>query len=686
MQMGQTIISKGRNIEDAINVGLTVLKSNREEVLIEIIQKEKKGIFRIRSKPAIVKLTKIEQQKDNDLNHHRNIEDAMNDPAFDSHFATQTEEKRQDVSKPIFQDELEGKVWVKDGKLFYKPSPLRYPTVTAGRGIKLFKNNKLVTGTTIMTETDQFEIKTDERVIETKWSITVDENKLHVILHVEPGMKKSFIIKDIAPDYHIELNAEEQVEIRNDLQHEQILQKLKELNVVRGFDVAEIANAVNTKKAGRFVIARGVKPQEGKNGWVELKINLDSRQEVPKLREDGTVDFRELKNIPAVHKGEVIAVVHPPIPGKPGVTVTNEPIPPRPTYPVIVQLGKGVTAVEDGTKIVALKSGRPHLEQNGMLVKVSIMEKFIHQGDVNIASGNIHFKGDVDILGNVEDGMIVEAEGNIAVFQNVNHANITSKQAIFVRQNVIGSIISSGKSNIYVLELIRLLAVIEEQIEKFILSIKQLTSFSAYKAQNSLFPFIKLLLSDKFRLLAATTKQYLEVSERGKDVLDRSWMDLAKRFRLCFFSHVPNEWHSLEQLIILLVDIREAMNRHRMAERQNGYVELMYALNSTIYCSGNVTVLGQGCYNCKIHAGGSLKINGVMRGGEVYAERGATIKESGSEIGVPTRIVVPYDQTIKIELAREGTVIQIGKAKYTFQKDRSYVEAALNEKKEIVFL
>jgi uncharacterized protein len=91
-----------------------------------------------------------------------------------------------------------------------------------------------------------------------------------------------------------------------------------------------------------------------------------------------------------------------------------------------------------------------------------------------------------------------------------------------VRQNVIGSIISSGKSNIYVLELIRLLAVIEEQMKKFILSIKQLTSFSAFKAKNSLFPFIKLLLSDKFRLLAATTKQYLEVSERGKDVLDRS--------------------------------------------------------------------------------------------------------------------------------------------------------------------
>jgi hypothetical protein len=255
-----------------------------------------------------------------------------------------------------------------------------------------------------------------------------------------------------------------------------------------------------------------------------------------------------------------------------------------------------------------------------------------------------------------------------------------------VRQNVIGSIISSGKSNIYVLELSRLLAVIEEQMEKFILSIKQLTAFSAFKAQNSLFPFMKLLLSDKFRLLATTTKQYLEVSERGKDVLDRSWLELAKRFRLCFFSHVPNEWHSLEQLAILLADIREVIHRHRMVERQNGYVEFMYALNSTIYCSGNVSFLGQGCYNCKIHAGGSLKINGVMRGGEAYAERGAIIKETGSEIGVPTCIVVPSDQTIKIELAREGTVIQIGKVKYTFEKEQSYVEAALNEKQQIVFL
>jgi uncharacterized protein len=692
--MEQTVISKGRNIDEAINVGLEVLQSKRDEVMIEIIQKETKGILRIGSKPAIVKLTKIAKQKEEpDHHNYGHLEEAIKSIAVHAHEPIHAGEKekhkQQEMPKPFAQNELEGKVWVKDGKIFCRPSPLRYPTITVGRGVKLFKNNQLVTDTTVVTENDRLEIKTEEEIVETKWNITVDENKLNVILHVEPGMRKSFVIKDIEPDYHIELNAEEQIEICNDLQYKQILQKLKSLNVMQGFDFIAITNAVNTKKPGRFVIARGVKPQEGKNGWVELKVDINGQQAGPKLREDGTVDFRELKNIPAVHNGQVIAVVHPPIPGVPGVTVTNEPIPPQPTYPVIVHLGRGVTAVENGTKIVAIEKGRPLFEQNGMLVKVSIVEKFVHQGDVDIASGNIRFKGDVDITGNVEDGMSVEAEGNITVFKNVNRANITSKQSIFIQQNVIGSVVSSGTSNIFVSELVHLLSTMEEYIEKLILSIKQLMASSAFKMtdwkQNGLFPLIKLLLNYKFRSLATTAKKYMEVSKKGEHLLDPIWSHFAEQFRLCFFSQIPNEWHSLEKLAALLADIREAVKKYQDTGGQNGYVELSYALNSTIYCSGNVAILGQGCYNCKIHAGGSLHIKGVMRGGEAYARQGAVIKEAGSEAGVPTRIIVPFDQTIKLELAREGTIIQIGKVTYTFQEEHHFVEAALDEKEQIIF-
>lgn len=288
--MGQTIIAKGRNIDEAIDVGLEILKSARENVVIEIIQKETKGILGIGFKPAIVKLTKIQEQKNNE----ENIEDKIKNLPLDTHHSSiDGNEKEELAEQNIQEDDLEGKVWVKNGKIFCKPSPLHYPTITIGKGVQLFKNNELVTGTTVVTETDQFEIKIKEETIETKWNITIDQEKLNVVLHVEPGMRKSFIIKDIAPDYHIELNAEEYVEIRNDLEYKQILQELESLNVTRGFDFVEIRNAVNTNKAGSFIIATGVKPKEGKNGWVELKVNMDSQQTGPKLREDGTVDFRE---------------------------------------------------------------------------------------------------------------------------------------------------------------------------------------------------------------------------------------------------------------------------------------------------------------------------------------------------------------------------------------------------------
>ena len=79
-----------------------------------------------------------------------------------------------------------------------------------------------------------------------------------------------------------------------------------------------------------------------------------------KEKEDGRIDFRELKAIPYVDKGKVIGIIHPPIFGKLGYTVTNEPIPAKQTFPLTVQAGKGIAVIED--KIIAKESGRPKIE------------------------------------------------------------------------------------------------------------------------------------------------------------------------------------------------------------------------------------------------------------------------------------------------------------------------------------
>lgn len=127
------------------------------------------------------------------------------------------------------------------------------------------------------------------------------------------------------------------------------------------------------------------------------------------------------------------------------------------------------------------------------------------------------------------------------------------------------------------------------------------------------------------------------------------------------------------------------VEKHDDKKDQECFVKLKYALNSEIYSGGDVIIQGQGSYNSKIHAGRYLIINGVFRGGEVFAKVGAEIKESGSEGGVVSKIMVPSDGTIKIDHAREGTVIQIGKTKFTFQTEQRYITARLNENGKIIF-
>ncbi|HZG60064.1 MAG TPA: FapA family protein [Anoxybacillus sp.] len=680
--MGQSIIAKGRTIHDAIRIGLDILGATREQVEIEIIQQETKGILRIGSKPAIVKLTKIDKTEKT----APDIEDMLEsiDISEDSKANNPTEEHKEVVSN----DDLEGKVWVQNGKILCKTSPLYYPTITVGRGVKLYKNNELVNGTTVVTENDQFEIKTEEEVTETKWNIMIDENKLNATLYIEPGMRKTYTIQDIAPSPHIELNGEEHVEMINDLEYEQVLQELERLNIVHGINHEAIMEAMNVTKAEKFVIASGISPVQGKDGYIELLIDIHSDKK-PMIRTDGTADFRELKNIPTVHKGQVIAVVHPPVQGTPGITVTNETILPKQTQPIFVQLGQGVAFVENGTKIVATEMGRPYFEQNGLLVKVSIVPKLIHNGDVDITTGNIRFKGDVEILGSVEDSMSVQAEGNVSILKNVNKANVTAKQSIYIGQNAIGSTIISGNNHIFVSEAAHVLTQIQMQMEKFILSIKQVMNAPAFKVtdfhKKGLLPLIKLLLDHKFRPLLTTIKQYIEMCKRGSNHLDMKWSKLGENLHSCFLSSVPNEWHSLERLNQLLNEIKELLEEYSIPNEQYCSVELMYALNSVIYCSGDVTIYGKGCHHSKIHAGGVLKVNGIVRGGELYARLGAVIKEAGSEGGAPTRISVPADQKIKMDLVREGTIIQIGKIRHTFQKEERWIEAFLDEQEQIIF-
>jgi uncharacterized protein len=692
MNMNQSILSKGKDIRQAIDLGLTILSASLNEVSIEIIQQESKGFLKVGSKPAIVKLTKNPNSTDVPNETKIDFEELIN-PLY--HSEELIDPIKEEVNNDFLEDTIEniepinndGKVWVRDNKIYGKPTDFHYPTITVGKGVQLYKNGDLVSGTTILTNEDDFNIELVTEIVETKWNIRLDENKMNTILTVVPGNTKSYQLKDVKPDYHVDLVAKEIITVENNLEYKMILEELEKLKVSCELNHSEIMKAVNTNLQGEYIIATGKLPYEGENGKVELLIDIDKKNELIE-KSDGTVDFRETKQLPTVQKGQVIATISPPTSGVVGVTVTNEIVQPKQTYPIVVQPGPGIIIIENGTKIVATETGRPEIIQKGLLVKVSIIPKLVHNGDVNLVSGNIRFKGDIDIIGNIEEGMVVESEGVIKVTKNVNMATVSSNHSIIIHQNSIGSTLTAGKQNIYVSELLHTLKVLYEQMKDMNASMRQIVSLPAFKTTDyqkcGLLPLIRLLLEKRFSSIKTYVNQYLLICNQGKGYLEDEWFLLNEDLRLLFTSTIPNDTHSLKFIDGLLKKIETMIDRYSN-HKDSASITLRYALNSTIFSEGDVYIEGQGCYNSKIHAGGSLRIKGTLRGGEVYARKGAIINEVGSKSRTKTKIIVPYDQRISVDLVREGTIVQIGKVQYTFTQDQSKVLIQLDKEDKLLF-
>ncbi|WP_066060039.1 FapA family protein [Robertmurraya korlensis] len=676
----QSILSKGNTINEAISVGLEILETSRDKVNIEIIEQGARGLLGIGSKKSIVRLTKVEMPTSSST-----IKDLLSEMMeVEQNIETLSHEES---SEKIEEESLEGKVWISNGRIQYKASSSHFPTITIQKGIRVFKNNVPVDEETIViSDHDQYEMEGENQEIETKWKVSLDKEKLKAQLTIEPGYRIIRKIPDMEPDNHLEIIPIEEKEINNTLSFQNILHKMSELGIKKGIKKIQILKAIESKSPSIFEIANGLAPQEGSNGWVELKVEVEMQQGT-KEREDGKVDFRETMTIPNVEKGKVIGIIHPPFQGESGYTVTDEIIPSNRVYPIIFIAGTGVVKVVD--KIVATQSGRPFIERRGQLVRAKIFQKLTHKGNVDLSSGNIRFAGDIEILGEVENNMVVEAEGDIYVRETVTNASLTSSGAIRSNGSIIGSEVSAGKNNILVAELGHQLTILNKQVENIISVIKQLLQTSAFKSNDlqkgGIQPLVRILLEKRYKNFPGAVKRYIEMVRRGEKFLeDENWRSIGVSLSKYFIT-ITNEATSLEEFIQLSKKMQGLIEIAHTPVEPNSYITISNTLNSKLYCSGNISVTGQGCVNTKIHAGGLLKITGILRGGEVYGRMGVEVNASGAESASSTLITVPSDQKIRIKKAMEGTIIKIGTVTFTFKETKYNIVAYLNNEGRIVF-
>jgi len=230
--------------------------------------------------------------------------------------------------------------------------------------------------------------------------------------------------------------------------YEEVLEEIKKASITFGLKEMVVRRVVEEKVLSPVLIAEGKPPVKGEDASVKFLFETERMKLIPKEMEDGRVDHRELSLIQNVRKGQVLVERKPPTPGIPGRNVKGEEIKPTPGKDVLLVAGKN-TYWEDDRKerLIAEIDGEPSLVGR----KVSVLTVHNIPGNVGYATGNIDFAGSVVIRGDIENGFIVRAEGDVTVGGNVEGGSIFAGGNVTIRGGIAGQdkAVIECKGNLY---------------------------------------------------------------------------------------------------------------------------------------------------------------------------------------------------------------------------------------------
>jgi len=170
-------------------------------------------------------------------------------------------------------------------------------------------------------------------------------------------------------------------------------------------------------------IAKGSKPKEGADGYVEYKFDMSAKPQfiVDPKDEKKSIDYKNSMQVTLVKEGDVLAIVIPPTDGEPGVDVRGFPIASKPGTKARYFIGEGLEE-KDG-QVIVTAPGTPSVQDDVIMVR----RNYIIPGDVDLSTGNINFPGTVIIHGSITDGFEVIAEENVVVNGLISGAKVKAK-------------------------------------------------------------------------------------------------------------------------------------------------------------------------------------------------------------------------------------------------------------------
>lgn len=574
----------------------------------------------------------------------------------------------------------DGYVWILDGKVFVKnPSGKGIPPMLdPHEGVVLTVNGIERKHLVMVSEEDIIQIETIHEEKEMELDIEISSDKLKAFMFFKPRHSIKRVLKDFYPINKLDISVHEN-ESNKKSDVNEVFNIIREQGIIYGLKKDVIRDICKKNKKGKFLIAEGKAALDATDDRLECLLSTVKKN---KFNEIENIDYKNIITYMSVKPGDKIARLIKGLSGEEGISVLGTPISPKEAFRIVIDSGKNIQFNKETGLIIAKKHGTPIKKENGSIITYDICEN-LNLNEVSLKTGNVNFKGNVEISGSVHEDMEVIANNNILILSDVNFSTLYSGNEIVVKGNVISSKLISGDTSIALKSPNTEVQRIILEIENLIFNIKNL-SRNELESQNIITASdtVTYLLNTKNRKLASTIYNVIRNFKKDNYDIDDNLLHYLVEKCKCFLGNY-SEITSLEYIYEVVESIK---NMFYVEEKRkiSGDISLVGALNSEIHSYGKVTISGKTCLNTKIYAGGKVSILGNLRGGEVVSEKNVEINKIGSNMGTKTFVKVPDKGFIKMKFVYPDTTIMVGRHSYKFITSQTNIYARV-VKNKLVF-
>jgi hypothetical protein len=506
---------------------------------------------------------------------------------------------------------------------------------------------------------DQVEFHPLVRVGQLTWELQVRHQGLSVVAKVRHELPGHYILpKDLPAMEEIDLAqfaTWESLPTKDEGWDEARLNsELDQLKVVHGRRSESWSEILSVKGLGEVVVAEATLPVPSQNAQIEDFVG--DPQECS-ITEEEKIDFFASK-VKLVEEGAVLARKIPAKPGVSGKDVFGKELATDIAKDLQFCLKKNVRLSENELEVIATCAGQPVRvdEKTYMVVNV-----YVRDQDVDLATGSIEFPGNVFIQGNVQDGLHVFAGGKLEIKGSVSHAEIRAEKGAKIYESLLGGKAVIGEKFVARSELLRGVSEFHDQLNICLSNTAELMKAPGAKKRHP-GQCLKMVMEKQFPelpKLCTRFEKFILAHKNDEMITDGLVFSIqaAKRFLVGLGPLEPQSVQVLQwvgqalKLFIenITVEIPEKLSF------EVGYVQGAY-----IECGGSFKCR-KGTYNSEIHVEEDVSIEGVCRGGKIFAGGRVKIHELGGSGVSSTFVHINSDSRLSVNQCHSNVIITVGK-------------------------